>query len=140
MVAQEQQVQDQSPPGDTLVEVRDLKMYFPVKEGIIWQKKVADIKAVDGVSFQLQPGELLTVFGPNGAGKTTLIEMLEGLQIPDDGDTNIFGHNVRMDSRATKQIIGAQLQASSYFDYLKLTELLELFGGIYARACPLVIS
>ena len=85
MVAQEQQVQDQSPPGDTLVEVRDLKMYFPVKEGIIWQKKVADIKAVDGVSFTIRKGETLGLVGESGCGKTTTGRCLLQLNRPTEG-------------------------------------------------------
>jgi ABC-2 type transport system ATP-binding protein len=99
-------------------------------------KHFGDTVAVDHIDLTVGNGEIFGILGPNGAGKTTLIEILEGLQVPDEGNTNIFGHSLRGNSRAIKQIIGAQLQASSYFDYLNLTELLELFGGIYARCSP----
>ncbi len=49
------------------------------------------LRAVDGVSFQLQPGELLTVFGPNGAGKTTLLRMLAGVMKPTSGHVLVAG-------------------------------------------------
>jgi oligopeptide transport system ATP-binding protein len=91
MVAQEQQVQDQSPTGDTLVEVRDLKMYFPVKSGVIWQKKVADIKAVDGVSFTIRKGETLGLVGESGCGKTTTGRCLLQLNRPTEGEVLFEG-------------------------------------------------
>ena len=57
--------------GEVLLEVRNLKMYFPVTQGIIFQRKVADIKAVDGVSFHINRGETLGLVGESGCGKTT---------------------------------------------------------------------
>ena len=54
-----------------LVEVNDLKMHFPVTSGVVFQKKVADVKAVDGVSFQIKKGETLGLVGESGCGKTT---------------------------------------------------------------------
>ena len=56
---------------DNLVEVRDLQMYFPVTSGLIFQKTVAHIKAVDGVSFNVRRGETLGLVGESGCGKTT---------------------------------------------------------------------
>ena len=47
-------------------------MYFPVTSGIIFQRKVADVKAVDGVSFEIKRGETLGLVGESGCGKTTL--------------------------------------------------------------------
>ena len=49
--------------GEVLLEVRNLKMYFPVTSGIIFQKKVADVKAVDGISFVIHKGETLGLVG-----------------------------------------------------------------------------
>ena len=57
--------------GETLVDVEDLKMYFPVTAGLIFQKKVADVKAVDGVSFAIKRGETLGLVGESGCGKST---------------------------------------------------------------------
>jgi oligopeptide transport system ATP-binding protein len=58
-------------PGEVLVDVQDLKMYFPVTAGLIFQRKVADVKAVDGVTFQIKRGETLGLVGESGCGKST---------------------------------------------------------------------
>jgi len=64
-------MQDQKKSNDTLVEVKNLKMYFPVRSGVIFQRKVADIKAVDDISFHIRKGETLGLVGESGCGKTT---------------------------------------------------------------------
>ena len=64
--------EDQSNVKDNaLLEVNNLKMYFPVTEGVIFQKKVADVKAVDDVTFSINKGEALGLVGESGCGKTT---------------------------------------------------------------------
>src|SRR5437867_4170121 len=73
------------PTGDNLVQARDLKMYFPVTSGIIFQRKVADVKAVDGVSFDITSGETLGLVGESGCGKTTLGRMILLLYKPTAG-------------------------------------------------------
>ena len=57
--------------GDTLVDVQNLKMYFPVTSGILFQRNVGYIKAVDDVSFSVRRGETLGLVGESGCGKTT---------------------------------------------------------------------
>ncbi|HEY53503.1 MAG TPA: dipeptide ABC transporter ATP-binding protein [Caldilineae bacterium] len=57
--------------NENLIEVSDLKMYFPITKGVIFQKKVADVKAVDGVSFTIKKGETLGLVGESGCGKST---------------------------------------------------------------------
>ncbi len=57
--------------GETLVDVQDMQMYFPVSAGLIFQKKVADVKAVDSISFQVKRGETLGLVGESGCGKST---------------------------------------------------------------------
>jgi oligopeptide transport system ATP-binding protein len=56
---------------DVLLEVEGLKMYFPITKGIIIQKKIADVKAVDGVTFSINHGETLGLVGESGCGKST---------------------------------------------------------------------
>ena len=48
-------------------------------------KRYGDIRAVDGIDFDVAPGEIFGLLGPNGAGKTTTVEILEGLRVPDGG-------------------------------------------------------
>jgi len=77
--------------SDVLVEVKNLKMYFPVTSGIIFQKKVADIKAVDGVTFQIKKGETLGLVGESGCGKTTTGRCLLQLYEPTEGEVKFNG-------------------------------------------------
>ena len=56
---------------ETLVQVRDLKMYFPVTEGAIIPRVIAHVKAVNGISFDIKKGETLGLVGESGCGKTT---------------------------------------------------------------------
>jgi len=71
--------------GDVLVRADDLKMYFPVTSGIIFQRKVAEVKAVDGVTFEVKRGETLGLVGESGCGKTTLGRMILLLYKPTAG-------------------------------------------------------
>ncbi|MCH8194778.1 MAG: ABC transporter ATP-binding protein [Chloroflexi bacterium] len=71
--------------GETLVDVRGLKVYFPVTAGLIFQRKVADIKAVDGVTFQIRKGETLGLVGESGCGKSTTGRAILQLYRPTEG-------------------------------------------------------
>lgn len=90
-------------------------------------------KVVDGISFTVKKGEVFGILGPNGAGKTTTLEMIETLRPIDDGKVELNGLDVAKDAYKVKKIIGVQLQSAGYFQYLKLTELLDLFAGLYSR-------
>src|SRR3989442_9252704 len=76
-------------PGDNLVQARDLKMYFPVTSGIIFQRKIADVKAVDGVTFDVKRGETLGLVGGSGCGKTDVGRMILPLYKPTAGSVLI---------------------------------------------------
>ena len=99
-------------------------------------KRYGSLTAVDGVSFTVQRGEVFGILGPNGAGKTTTLEIIEGLQPPTEGETRVLGVDTRRDPLRVKGRIGVQLQASAYFDYLTLHEILTLFGTFYPRRVP----
>jgi peptide/nickel transport system ATP-binding protein/oligopeptide transport system ATP-binding protein len=58
--------------NEVIVDIKDLTKYFPITSGLIRQKKVAELKAVDGVSLQIHRGETLGLVGESGCGKTTL--------------------------------------------------------------------
>ena len=111
----------------TAVNVTDLIKTYPDPEG-------GEFNAVDGLSFEVQPGEVFGILGPNGAGKTTTLEIIEGLKQATSGRAEVGGIDVAHDPKAVKERIGVQLQASSYFEQLTLTEILELFGSFYSRS------
>ena len=74
-----------------LLEVKNLKMYFPVTSGIIFQRKIADVKAVDDVTFTINQGETLGLVGESGCGKTTTGRAILQLYKPTDGDVMFEG-------------------------------------------------
>ncbi len=96
-------------------------------------KNYGPICAVDRVSFSVKAGEVFGILGPNGAGKTTTVEMLEGMRTPDKGIARINGIDIRDNPRAVKSMIGIQLQSTSFFDRLTLSEILDVFGSLYHR-------
>ena len=100
-------------------------------EGLV--KRFGPLTAVDNVSFSVKVGEIFGILGPNGAGKTTTLEIIEGLQQPTQGHTLVLDIDTHQNAAAVKERIGVQLQASAYFDYLTLTEILDLFGQFYSR-------
>ena len=78
---------------NTLVDVRSLKKYFPVTRGIVFSRKVGEIRAVDGVSFRIYEGETLGLVGESGSGKTTVGRTLLRLQEPTDGEIIVRGED-----------------------------------------------
>ncbi|RME46467.1 MAG: dipeptide ABC transporter ATP-binding protein [Chloroflexi bacterium] len=77
-----------------LVEVKDLKMYFPVTKGIVIQRKVADVKAVDGISFNIKKGETLGLVGESGCGKSTTGRAILQLYKPTAGSVVFDGQEL----------------------------------------------
>lgn len=99
-------------------------------------KRFGNLTAVDGVSFTVNRGEIFGIVGPNGAGKTTTLEIIEGLQRATTGQVRVLGMDINSTPVAIKERIGVQLQASAYFDYLTLVEILDLFGSFYSTHIP----
>jgi oligopeptide transport system ATP-binding protein len=77
--------------GEPLVEVKDLQVYFPVTAGIVFQRKVADVKAVDGISFTVKRGETLGLVGESGCGKSTTGKAILQLTRPTAGTVDFDG-------------------------------------------------
>jgi ABC-2 type transport system ATP-binding protein len=96
-------------------------------------KQYADFTAVKGISFEVYEGEIFGLLGPNGAGKTTTLEIIETLRAKTSGDVMVDGFNIDTQANQIKQRIGVQLQAAGYYPNLNLTELLELFAGLYGN-------
>ena len=72
--------------------VRALRKYFPVRGGILHTVQ-AQVKAVDGVSFDVQRGEILGIVGESGCGKSTLARLIQRLIVPDAGEIHFAGQN-----------------------------------------------
>jgi len=91
--------------GDVLLEVKNLKMYFPVTSGLIFQRAVAQIKAVDDVSFSVRRGETLGLVGESGCGKTTTGRCILQLYKPTAGTIVFDGQElVGLGTRQMRQM------------------------------------
>ena len=88
-------------------------------------------KAVSNVSFEVQPGEIFGLLGPNGAGKTSTLSAIEGLLTPTAGNIRVAGYSIREQSRFARACMGVQLQATSFQPELTVSEILQLYAGIY---------
>jgi ABC-2 type transport system ATP-binding protein len=92
-----------------------------------FRKTYGDFVAVDGISFDVQRGEIFGLLGPNGAGKTTTLESLEGLRSPDGGSLQVMGVDPTRQSRQLRNLIGVQLQTSGLPDSITVQEAMKFF-------------
>ena len=106
----------------------------PLLEVIDLHKRFGTVKAVDGISFSIQPGICFGLLGPNGAGKTTTIEMMEGISRPTSG--KILYKGQPKDKRFAQQT-GIQFQSTALPDYLSALEVLKLFSQFYPVTIPI---
>src|SRR5262245_65772789 len=97
------------PTGDELLVVEEVKKYFPITRGIIFQKEIASVKAVDGVSFSIKPGETLGIVGESGCGKSTLARCIVKLLETSDGRITFDGRDITRLSRAAMRPIRRQM-------------------------------
>jgi ABC-2 type transport system ATP-binding protein len=91
-------------------------------------KSFGDFKAVNGVSFSINKGEIFGLLGPNGAGKTTTIRMLATVLEADSGDITIGGHSVRREAEAVRSIIGVCPQDLALYEDLSAIDNMVFFG------------
>jgi oligopeptide/dipeptide ABC transporter ATP-binding protein len=82
------------PKGEPLIRVRGLKKYFPITQGILLQRHVGDVHAVDGVDLEVYPGETVGLVGETGCGKSTLARVVMRLYDPTDGEIQFDGHDI----------------------------------------------
>ena len=96
------------------------------------KKTFKDLKAVDGITESIKEGEFVALLGPNGAGKTTLVEMIEGIQFPDEGGIKILGMNWKSHEMEIRKILGFSLQETKFIDKLSVMETMNLFSSFYS--------
>ncbi len=96
-------------------------------------KRYDNLTVVNGISFEVEKGEVFGILGPNGAGKTTTMEMIEAIRPIDDGTVTLSGIDVAKEPQKVKQLIGVQLQSTTFLDKLTLAELLQTFAGLYGK-------
>ncbi|PKB67360.1 MAG: peptide ABC transporter substrate-binding protein [SAR202 cluster bacterium Io17-Chloro-G3] len=103
-------VQQNGSSHENLVEVQNLKMYFPVMSGVIFQRKVADIKAVDDVSFNIRRGETLGLVGESGCGKTTTGRAILQLYRPTAGGVLFEGEDLTKMTNSQVRVFRRRMQ------------------------------
>lgn len=94
------------------------------------RKRYGDTMAVDGVSFEVKPGEIFGIIGTNGSGKTTTLECVQALRRADSGSVRVFGIDPQADGGRLRSMVGSQLQESELPDRLRVWEALDLFAAI----------
>jgi ABC-2 type transport system ATP-binding protein len=91
-------------------------------------KDFGDVHAVNGVSLEVEAGEIFSLLGPNGAGKSTTISMLAGLLEPTAGDAEVMGHSITREPMAVKSAIGVVPQEIALYEDLSARENLTFWG------------
>ncbi len=109
---------------EKVIEVEDLKKHY------------GQVKAVDGVSFYVERGQVFTLLGPNGAGKTTIVEILEGLKEPDEGRLQILGRECKKIDSDLKDKMGVLLQETQFLRGLRVIEVLNMFASFFSKSLP----
>src|SRR5262245_37489896 len=94
-------------------------------------KEYEKLRAVDGLSFDVQPGEVLGLVGPNGAGKTTTLRCLSGIIAPTGGTISLGGHDIQQDPVPAKQQLAFIPDEPHLFEYLTVEEHLRFIARLY---------
>lgn len=113
--------------------VQDLKKTFVIKSGGLFKaKKKTEVKAVEGVSFTVEKGEIVAFIGPNGAGKSTTIKMLTGIIQPSGGKIRVAGYDPSHDRKKLAYKIGCMFgQKSQLYMHLTVRDSYKLLCSIY---------
>jgi ABC-2 type transport system ATP-binding protein len=94
-------------------------------------KLYGEFTAVDAISFDVRPGEVLGLVGPNGAGKTTTLRCLAGIIAPTRGSVTVAGHDIQKDPVPAKQALAFIPDEPYLFDYLTVEEHLRFIARLY---------
>jgi oligopeptide transport system ATP-binding protein len=116
-----------------LIEIKNLKKYFPITQGVVLKKHIGDVKAVDDVSFQICQGETLGLVGESGCGKTTLGRTILQLYPPTSGQIIYRGKNLVQIGRSELQKVRQKLQIIFQDPYASLNPRMTV-GNIVSEA------
>ena len=97
-------------------------------------KSYGAARAVQGLSLDVRPGEILGLIGPNGAGKTSTLRCIAGIHRPTSGSVSIDGHDIVTDAVAAKRLLAFVADEPHLFDHLTVMEHLRLTGRLYGVA------
>ena len=100
-------------------------------EAVQLAKSYGAVAALRGVSFTVQPGEILGYLGPNGAGKSTTVKILTGLQAADSGSARIGGYDIARQPLEAKRLIGLVPETGALYEALTPLEYLAFVGALY---------
>ena len=120
-----------------MIHIHNVSKQFRINKGLVEsilrpRQEAKTIKALDSVSLRVQRGQILSLLGPNGAGKTTLIKILCTLILPDSGDIEICGYDLKSQENEAKARIGLVTgEERSLYWQLTGRQNLEFFGTIY---------
>ena len=95
------------------------------------EKRFGTVRALGGITLDVEQGEFFALLGPNGAGKTTLISALGGLTLPDAGTLSVMGHDVRHDFRAARLAVGIVPQEIVFDPFFTVRETLRIQSGYF---------
>ena len=95
------------------------------------EKNYGQLRAVDGISFSVEKGEVFSLLGPNGAGKTTTIEILEGLREKDDGTAKVLDYDHWRNGYDLHKKIGVIPQGFKFLDYPTPREAIAYYGALF---------
>ncbi len=132
MTTDTQEMTNQNKPsdaGEILMEITDLEMHFPITEGIIFQRKVGTVKAVDGINFSVRKGETLGLVGESGCGKSTTGRAILQLYRPTHGSVKYKGQELTELKGENLRKMRKQLQIIFQDPYASLNPRMTV-GGI----------
>ena len=115
-----------------MIEVTELRKVFPTTDG-------GEKRAVDGLSFRVETGEIYGLLGPNGAGKTTTLRMIGGLLAPTSGSARLNGCDIQTQREEAKRSLGYLTASTGLYHRLSPREMLRYFGELIGME-PAAIS
>jgi oligopeptide/dipeptide ABC transporter ATP-binding protein len=116
--------------SETILQVEGLEAYFPVREGLIFEREVGTVRAVDGVSFSLKQGDILGLVGESGCGKTTLSRAILRLIPPTGGRVVLNGQDLGTLSRSELRAMRPDAQIIFQDPYASLNPRMTVFDAI----------